>query len=236
MAGGGSGAGQLGRLQPQGSGPCCFDVAPDGRIVVSENQRIVGYSDPDDLFVLTEFDAADFVPDTVATDGTPRLCAWEREPPWAAYRPRRNRPESRGRRCSGSRPCSTSTQTCGSHRWRFRRPDRRHPGGGSSWPITAECQSLPRSRRCTRRCCRRRPSQSATMATRYSSRSCPPATRRPRSTVSPPTAWAYDVVQVPGAADANGVAVWMTPSPRRSGAVEAAGPRHRSWRVGRCPL
>ena len=71
-AGWGSGTGQLGRSDENGSGPCCFDVAPDGRVVVadSRNQRIVVYSDPDDLRVLATFDAADFVPDAVATDGT----------------------------------------------------------------------------------------------------------------------------------------------------------------------
>ena len=71
-AGWGSGAGQLGRLEPQDFGPCCFDVAPDGRVVVSDsqNQRIVLHNDPDDLYILAEFDPADFVPDTVATDGT----------------------------------------------------------------------------------------------------------------------------------------------------------------------
>ncbi len=71
-AGWGSSNGQLGRLDGKDFGPCCFDVAPDGRVVVadSQNQRIVVYSDPDDLWVLATFDPADFVPDAVATDGT----------------------------------------------------------------------------------------------------------------------------------------------------------------------
>jgi hypothetical protein len=70
-AGWGSAPGQLGRLEPQDFGPCCFDVAPDGTVVVSDtqNQRIVVYHAPDDLFVLATFDPADFVPGTLATDG-----------------------------------------------------------------------------------------------------------------------------------------------------------------------
>lgn len=63
----GTEAGQVGRGLKDG-GPCCFDVARDGSIVVldAENTRVLKFDQSGGSTVLAEFDPADFVPDAIA--------------------------------------------------------------------------------------------------------------------------------------------------------------------------
>lgn len=67
-AGYGSASDQLGLLEPQGFGPCCFDVAADGTIVIADTQnlRLTVWPVDEPPYVLHEFEASDFVPDSVA--------------------------------------------------------------------------------------------------------------------------------------------------------------------------
>jgi hypothetical protein len=67
----GSGDGEAGR-DPKGWGPCCFDVAGDGTVVVADtyNGRIVTYPLSGEPRMLATFDLSDFIPDGIAVDST----------------------------------------------------------------------------------------------------------------------------------------------------------------------
>jgi hypothetical protein len=64
-------ADQIGRDPVKGFGPCCFDVTDDGTVLLvdSQNLRVVVYPPRGNPRVLAAWDAGDFVPDGIATDG-----------------------------------------------------------------------------------------------------------------------------------------------------------------------
>ncbi len=64
----GSGPSEVGMSQG-GAGPCCFDVASNGTVVIvdTENLRVLAFPLDDDPYLLDEYGAADFVPAAVAT-------------------------------------------------------------------------------------------------------------------------------------------------------------------------
>lgn len=66
---------ELGLIEEKGFGPCCFAVAGDGTIVVndSQNARLVVYPPTGEPSVLATFDPADFVAENVAIDAFGRL-------------------------------------------------------------------------------------------------------------------------------------------------------------------